>query len=137
MERPLHAQRLVHLLDATGPSDSKSAVAQVVTPDGGRVDLSGEVFAAVEQVLACAAQGLSVAITPLGAAIYVADAETLTGIPNHYVRRLVDEGRLAAQADPFGEQVLLRDLLSAVGHDDVDAALAYEEYLRLEDEADG
>lgn len=137
MDRPLHSQRIVHLL---GPEvvDSTSRGAYLVAPSGDRIGLSDAVWGAVEHVLACASAGRPSYVMPLDEWVSIAAAGLVTGWPVDYVRRLIAEGELTMVATPLGGAVRVDDLVAVKNEYQARSDAAFREYLDISAEiADG
>jgi excisionase family DNA binding protein len=130
---PTDLGRLANALAAlSGPAANR---AQLVGPDGHRVELPPDVYEVLRHVLTALSQGLAITVAPLHTVLTTSQAAQLLGISRPTLVRLLESGEIPFEQPGRHRRVRLADVLAYQERARRARASALDEMVRASEEA--
>jgi excisionase family DNA binding protein len=107
---PEHPEGLSGVLALLTPQPSGHAT--LTGPDGTRLDLPGEVFEVLREVVAALSQGLAITVAPHQTVLSTSEAAQLLGVSRPTLVRLLESGEMPFDKPGRHRRVRLADLLA-------------------------
>ena len=107
---PAHPERLSQVLGLLGPEGGSRAA--IVGPDGVRLDLPGEVFEVLRDVVLAMSRGLAITVAPHHTVLTTTDAAQVLGISRSTLVRLLQAGEIPFEQPGRHRRVRLADVLA-------------------------
>ena len=107
---PEHPEGLTGVLALLAPQQAGRAT--LTGPDGTRLELPGEVFEVLREVVAALAQGLAITVAPHQTVLSTSEAAQLLGVSRPTLVRLQESGEIPFDKPGRHRRVRLADLLA-------------------------
>src|SRR6266581_5904690 len=107
---PEHPEGLTSVLALLAPQQAGHAT--LTGPDGTRIDLPGEVFEVLREVVSALSQGLAITVAPHQTALSTSEAAQLLGVSRPTLVRLLESGEMPFDKPGRHRRVRLADLLA-------------------------
>ena len=107
---PEHPEGLTGVLALLAPQQAGRAT--LTGPDGTRLELPGEVFEVLREVVAALAQGLAITVAPHQTVLSTSEAAQLLGVSRPTLVRLLEDGEIPYEQRGRHRRVMLADLLA-------------------------
>jgi excisionase family DNA binding protein len=107
---PEHPEGLSNVLALLAPQQPGRAT--LIGPDGTRVELPGEVFEVLREVVAALSQGLAITVAPHQTVVSTGEAAQLLGVSRPTLVRLLESGEIPFDKPGRHRRVRLADLLA-------------------------
>lgn len=107
---PEHPEALTDILALLAPRATGHAT--LTGPDGTRLELPGEVFEVLREVVAALAQGLAITVAPHQTVLSTSEAAHLLGISRPTLVRLLESGEIPFDKPGRHRRVRLADMLA-------------------------
>ena len=108
---PEHPEGLVGVLALLLAPESAER-ATLIGPDGTRLQLPGEVFEVLREVVVALSQGLAITVAPHQAVLSTSEAAQLLGVSRPTLVRLLESGEIPFDKPSRHRRVRLADLLA-------------------------
>jgi excisionase family DNA binding protein len=107
---PEHPEGLSGVLALLAPQSGGGAI--LTGPDGTRLELPGEVFEVLRDVVAALSQGLAITVAPHQTVLSTSEAAGLLGVSRPTLVRLLESGEIPFDKPGRHRRVRLADLLA-------------------------
>ena len=107
---PEHPEGLAGVLALLSPESAGRAT--LTGPDGTQLELPGEVFEVLREVVAALSQGLAITVTPHQTVLSTSEAAQLLGVSRPTLVRLLEAGEIPFDKPGRHRRVRLADLLA-------------------------
>jgi len=107
---PEHPEGLTSVLALLAPQQAGRAT--LTGPDGTRLELPGEVFEVLREVVAALSQGLAITVAPHQTVLSTSEAAELLGVSRPTLVRLLESGGIPFDKPGRHRRVRLADLLA-------------------------
>ena len=107
---PEHPEGLAGVLALLAPESAERAT--LIGPDGIRLELPGEVFEVLREVVAALSQGLAITVAPHQTVLSTSEAAQLIGVSRPTLVRLLESGEIPFDKPGRHRRVRLADLLA-------------------------
>ena len=107
---PEHPEGLVGVLALLAPESAERAT--LIGPDGTRLQLPGEVFEVLREVVVALSQGLAITVAPHQTVLSTSEAAQLLGVSRPTLVRLLESGEIPFDKPSRHCRVRLADLLA-------------------------
>lgn len=107
---PEHPESLTSVLALLAPLPAAQAI--LIGPDGTRLELPGEVFEVLREVVAALAQGLAITVSPHETVLSTSEAAQLLGVSRPTLVRLLESGEIPFDQPGRHRRVRLADVLT-------------------------
>jgi excisionase family DNA binding protein len=107
---PEHREGLSGVLALLGPEPGGHAT--LTGPDGTRLELPGEIFEVLRDVVAALAQGFAITVAPHQTVLSTSEAASLLGVSRPTLVRLLEAGEIPFSQPGRHRRVRLADLLA-------------------------
>jgi excisionase family DNA binding protein len=107
---PEHPEGLVGVLALLAPESAERAT--LIGPDGTRLQLPGEVFEVLREVVVALSQGLAITVAPHQTVLSTSEAAQLLGVSRPTLVRLLESGEIPFDKPSRHRRVRLADLLA-------------------------
>ncbi|HEX9543456.1 MAG TPA: helix-turn-helix domain-containing protein [Streptosporangiaceae bacterium] len=107
---PEHPEGLTGVLALLAPESAGHAT--LTGPDGTRLELPGEVFEVLREVVAALSQGLAITVAPHQTVLSTSEAAQLLGVSRPTLVRLLESGQIPFDKPGRHRRVRLADLLA-------------------------
>jgi excisionase family DNA binding protein len=107
---PEHPEGLAGVLALLAPESAEHPT--LIGPDGKRLELPGEVFEVLREVVAALSQGLAITVAPHQTVLSTSGAAQLLGVSRPTLVRLLESGEIPFDKPSRHRRVRLADLLA-------------------------
>jgi excisionase family DNA binding protein len=107
---PEHPEGLVEVLALLAPESAERAT--LIGPDGTRLQLPGEVFEVLREVVVALSQGLAITVAPHQTVLSTSEAAQLLGVSRPTLVRLLESGEIPFDKPSRHRRVRLADMLA-------------------------
>jgi excisionase family DNA binding protein len=107
---PEHPEGLTRVLALLGPQPGGNVT--LTGPDGTRLELPGEIFEVLRDVVAALAQGLAITVAPHQTVLSTSEAASILGVSRPTLVRLLEAGEIPFSQPGRHRRVRLADLLA-------------------------
>jgi excisionase family DNA binding protein len=107
---PEHPEGLVGVLTLLAPESAERAT--LIGPDGTRLQLPGEVFEVLREVVVALSQGLAITVAPHQTVLSTSEAAQLLGVSRPTLVRLLESGEIPFDKPSRHRRVRLADMLA-------------------------
>jgi excisionase family DNA binding protein len=107
---PEHPEGLAGVLALLAPESAERAT--LIGPDGTRLELPGEVFEVLREVVIALSQGLAITVAPHQTVLSTSEAAQLLGVSRPTLVRLLESGEIPFDKPSRHRRIRLADLLA-------------------------